>query len=111
MADASSPEPPRIYAAVLGVLGFAVALGGAYLAGLGGSPFYLLTGGLVTAAAVYLWRGRRLGAWLFAGMLGVSFVWGVIDVGFDAWKLMPRLLMWLVLGTWLLLPNTWRRLT
>lgn len=100
-------RPPRVYAAVLFIVGAAVAVGGVQLAALGGSVYYLVAGVLVIASAVFLWRGSRLGAWLYAAMLVGTCVWALWEVGVDGWALMPRLLMWIVLGLWLLTP--WAR--
>jgi quinoprotein glucose dehydrogenase len=104
-------RPRRIYAALLFLIGAALAIGGIRLAALGGSLYYVLAGTLVVASAILLWRGRRLGAWLYVAMLVGTLVWALWEVGLDGWALMPRLLMWIVLGLWLLTPWARRGLT
>ena len=115
MTDAPPPvstggTPPRIYAVLLFAVGAASAAAGVMLALLGGSPYYATAGLAVIASAIMLWRGRLLGAWLYAAMLLGTLVWAFWEVRLDAWQLLPRLLMWTVLGLWLLLPRTRRGL-
>ena len=47
---------------VIGVIGLVLAVGGAWLAGLGGSWYYVITGVLMVVSGVLLFRGRRIGA-------------------------------------------------
>ena len=106
----SNRKPPRVYAALLFVIGAALAAGGVTLVTLGGSFYYAIAGLAVVASAILLWRGRLLGAWLYAAMLLGTLAWALWEVGLDGWQLLPRLLMWVVLGLWLLLPRTRRSL-
>jgi membrane-bound PQQ-dependent dehydrogenase (glucose/quinate/shikimate family) len=103
-------RPPRIFAGVLIVIGLALAIGGIQLAMLGGSLYYLLAGACLVVCAVLLWRGDRRGAWLYGGFLAFTIAWSLYEVGFDAWALAPRLVMFSVLGCWLLVPSTRRAL-
>jgi quinoprotein glucose dehydrogenase len=106
----SQPPKPRVFASTLFILGLLLLIGGLRLAFLGGSLYYLAAGFIVCLAAVELWRGRKSGAWIYGAFLVATIVWSLDEVGFDAWALMPRIAMWLVLGLWLLLPRTRRAL-
>lgn len=112
MTSESGPHRPHIverslmwlFAVVLGVMALIFVGAGGYLATLGGSIYYLVAGLLFLSAAILLFRGRRLGAWLFGLALALSIVWALWEVGFDGWALMPRLLIPVAFGIWLLLP-------
>ena len=104
-------RPPRLYAALLAMIGLMLAGGGVWLAWLGGSPYYLLAGLMVSGSAILLWRGRREGIWLYAAMLVGTLGWAVWESGFDGWALSARLIAPFVLGIWLLTPWLRRRLS
>jgi membrane-bound PQQ-dependent dehydrogenase (glucose/quinate/shikimate family) len=95
---------------LLFVLGAVLAAGGVRLATLGGSLYYVPAGLALLASAVLLWRGDRRGGWLYGGLFAATLLWSLYEVGFDAWALMPRLVMLGVLGLWLLVPRTRRKL-
>ena len=101
---------PWVLAAVLLVIGLYLFIGGAELLLLGGSAYYVVTGLAVTIAAVLLWRGRKLGMWLYAAMLIWTLLWALWEVGLDGWGLAPRLIAPFVLGLWFLLPHVRRGL-
>jgi quinoprotein glucose dehydrogenase len=71
---------------------------------LGGSLYYLVAGLALVLSSVLLWRRRRLGSLVYGGMLLVTIIWSLWEVGFDTWALMPRLAAPLVIGLWLLTP-------
>ncbi|MGP0175096.1 membrane-bound PQQ-dependent dehydrogenase, glucose/quinate/shikimate family [Pseudomonas sp. NCHU5208] len=100
----TQPLRVKLTAWVAGVLGVLMALGGAYLAWLGGSWYYLLAGLGLLAVAVLIRRGSRAGLWLYALLLLASLAWAIYEVRFDWWQLAPRIDLWCVLGLWLLLP-------
>lgn len=112
MSNQGGAKPPHVlarglmwlFAIVLGVMALIFIGGGGYLATLGGSLYYVISGILFLAAAILLFRGRRLGAWIFGLTLAITIVWAIWEVGFDGWALMPRLLIPLAFGIWLLLP-------
>ena len=105
--DALAARPPRIFASILALIGLVLAVGGAWLVSLGGTPYYLVAGALIVGSAALLWRGSRRGAWLYVLVLIGTAAWALWEVGLDAWALMPRLLFLTVLGAWLLTP--WAR--
>ncbi|UYO01003.1 MAG: membrane-bound PQQ-dependent dehydrogenase, glucose/quinate/shikimate family [Devosia sp.] len=93
-----------LFAVVLGIMALIFVGAGGYLAALGGSLYYVVAGLLFLGAAILLGMGRRTGAWLFALALAISVVWALWEVGFDGWALMPRLMIPVAFGIWLLLP-------
>jgi membrane-bound PQQ-dependent dehydrogenase (glucose/quinate/shikimate family) len=107
---APANRPPRIYAGLVFVLGAVLAVGGVRLGTLGGSLYYVFAGVALLESGALLWRADRRGAWLYGALYAATLVWSVVEVGFDAWALLPRLALLSVLGLWLLLPRTRRRL-
>ncbi len=102
---------PWIYAAVIFFCGIVLVLGGGELVTLKGSPYYLIAGLLLVAAGAYLWRGRRLGMWLYLLMLAYTIGWSLGEVGLDGWALSSRIGSPLVLALYFLLPHTRRGLS
>ena len=101
---------PWILATLLLVIGLYLLLGGTQLLLLGGSPYYVVTGLTVTAAAVMLWRARKLGMWLYVAMLAWTVIWALWEAGLDGWGLGARLIAPFVLGLWFLFPHVRRGL-
>jgi quinoprotein glucose dehydrogenase len=113
MADASSGSiwsRPFVYATLLILIGLYLLVGGVWLAALGGSWYYLITGLVVIASGVLLWMRRRWGSWLYGLMLACTVIWALIEVGWSPWGLAARILAPAVLGLWLLTPWVQRRL-
>ncbi len=86
-----------------------LALGGAYLLALGGSPFYALIGLALLVAAVLLWKRRRSALHVVTGTLLVTIAWSLWEVGLDGWSLVPRLVCIAVL--WILTALMWPALS
>jgi membrane-bound PQQ-dependent dehydrogenase (glucose/quinate/shikimate family) len=89
--------------ALLLIAGLGMALPGAWLVGLGGSPYNLIAGTVTLIAAVLVLRRSRLGAPLFWLLSLATIFWSLWEVGLDAWALMPRLLFFFVASLWLVL--------
>jgi hypothetical protein len=88
-----APRTPLILAitgVIFGLVGLALAAGGAWLAALGGSFYYLAAGMAVVLTAVLLVMGRRSALWVYAAVLIGTLVWAVAEVGFDWWPLAAR---------------------
>lgn len=83
----------RIYLVVLGLMGLGLLAGGAYLASLGGSIYYLITGLAYVIAAVLLWRGNGYGGLLAAAVAVFTVPWAFGEAGLNYWALFPRLLV------------------
>lgn len=78
-------------AALILALGLAFTAGGAQLASLGGSLYFLLMGLALLVSGVAMARRRVLGAWVYAaGLLGTT-AWALWEVGLDFWPLVSRL--------------------
>ena len=110
MRIAPARGAPWIFASILMVIGLALAAGGAELALLGGSWYYLLTGIVLVASAVYLWRGRRMGMWLYLFVVAYTLLWSLWEIGLDGWALASRMGMLVVLAIYFLFPGPRRRL-
>lgn len=87
------PRTRSLYASIIGavllIIGLVLALGGAWLAWLGGSPFYVLAGAGLIVSGVLLVRARLLGVWLYGATWLLSLVWGLAEAGLDVWGLIP----------------------
>jgi quinoprotein glucose dehydrogenase len=93
-----------LFSIVLGVMALIFIGAGGYLATLGGSLYYVVAGVLFLISAVLLFRGERRGAWMFGLSLAITVAWALFEVGFDGWALMPRIMIPVAFGIWLLLP-------
>ena len=97
----------RVGAVFLAALGLYLAVGGAWLIGLGGSPYYLAAGTAYLGAAVLLWRYRFIGAWIVAGVFITTVFWAVAEVGFAFWPVFPRLMVPAVVAGIVSLVSAW----
>ena len=87
-----------LYAIVMVLIGVALFGGGAMLAFLGGSWYYVVAGALLVVSGVLIHRRNFAGIELFAlGFVGTA-VWAYREVGAQFWPLVPRLSPWIVLG-------------
>ena len=102
--------PARILAAILIAIGVAVAAGGAYLAVLGGSLYYLIGGIAVALAGWWTWRGEARGGWTYGLFLAATMVWALWESGIDAWQLTARIFGPAVIGLLFALPPVRRAL-
>src|SRR5690606_35889882 len=91
-----------LFSIVLGVMALIFIGAGGYLATLGGSLYYVVAGVLFLISAVLLFRGERRGAWMFGLSLAITVAWALFEVGFDGWALMPRIMIPVAFGIWLL---------
>ncbi|HEX6604209.1 MAG TPA: membrane-bound PQQ-dependent dehydrogenase, glucose/quinate/shikimate family [Sphingomicrobium sp.] len=103
-----------ILGGLLVLIGLILAVGGIWLASLGGSIYYLLAGLGLIASGVLMIGGRPLGAYLYLAVFALTLVWALWEVGLNVWALVPRvigpavlaILVFLVLP--LLEPRRWR---
>lgn len=89
---------------VYGVIGLALAGGGAWLAGLGGSLYYLIAGIGILVTGGLLIAGRPGALWVYAAVLIGTLAWAVAEIGFDWWPLAARGDVIFLLALWLLTP-------
>ncbi|OWJ80146.1 membrane-bound PQQ-dependent dehydrogenase, glucose/quinate/shikimate family [Haematobacter genomosp. 1] len=94
----------RVFATLFVLIGLAYVWGGAQLALLGGSLYFLITGLAVIVSGILVWRGNGWAGWLYAVMLAWTYVWAVDEVGVDFWTLLPRLSGPFLFGLFFLTP-------
>src|SRR5262245_48298636 len=82
---------PALLGGLLALLGFILAGGGAYLATLGGSPYYVLVGAMLLAAGYLMIKGRIEGFYAYVAAFAFTSVWAFWEVGLSGWQLIPRL--------------------
>ncbi|KXV57488.1 hypothetical protein AD936_07620, partial [Gluconobacter japonicus] len=80
------------------VLGLTLVFGGVWLLSLGGSTFYLLSGIAVIVISFGLLKRAAFALYTALGLLLVSVLWALWEVGFDFWQLVPRLLAFIVIA-------------
>lgn len=97
-AQAGSPVWPRIYGAVLALVGLVLLIGGIRLMSLGGSWYYLLAGAATLVSGVLLARAKAEGGLLYLVVVIGTAIWALAEVGTTFWGLVPRLAPVLVLG-------------
>ncbi|WP_442947106.1 membrane-bound PQQ-dependent dehydrogenase, glucose/quinate/shikimate family [Novosphingobium sp.] len=101
------PVAPLILGVVIAAIGLVLAIGGAWLAVLGGSVYYVLTGVAMIASGALLVRRRLLGGWLYCAVFVITVIWAFAEVGANDWALVPRVIAPLVLliATLLVMPT------
>jgi len=81
--------------ALLGIFvalfGLVLAGGGAYLAALGGSWYYVVVGAMFLAAGYLLIKGRISGLYACIGAFVFTSAWTFWEIGLSGWQLIPRL--------------------
>jgi quinoprotein glucose dehydrogenase len=80
----------RVLGAVLALIGVVLTVGGAWLAAIGGSPYYLLAGLGLIASGYFLFRGRLIGALIYTIVFVATLLWALWEVGWQGWALVPR---------------------
>ncbi|OLO09465.1 pyrroloquinoline quinone-dependent dehydrogenase [Salinicola sp. MH3R3-1] len=98
----SSGGVGAIFAKLVGIIvalvGLALGAGGAYLATLGGSWYYLIAGILMLIAGIQLFRGRISGAGIYGIVFIGTFLWAAWESGLNYWRWIPRLDVVLILA-------------
>jgi quinoprotein glucose dehydrogenase len=87
-----------ILGVVTALLGLILVIGGARLASLGGSWYYVLAGIGLLLAGIQLARGRVSGAWWFALVFVGTLLWTIWESGLDYWRWIPRFGVIVLLG-------------
>lgn len=100
----------RITATLIGIIGLPMALFGAELALLGGTPYYLCAGILLFVSAVQLWRARSSGFFIYSAALLLTLVWAVYEAGNGFWVVGSRIWIIGLLALWLCRPKIRRSL-
>lgn len=86
-----------VLGAVIALIGLVLAVGGVWLAALGGSPYYLVTGTAMLVAGWMLARQRSLGGWIYGAVVVLTLVWAFFEAGTNPWALVPRIIAPIVL--------------
>lgn len=89
--------PALILGIVMALIGAVLAAGGIWLAAIGGSLYYALTGAAMLVAGVLLARGRLIGGWIYVAIFVATVIWAFVEVGANNWALVPRIVAPLVL--------------
>ncbi|WP_267393210.1 MULTISPECIES: membrane-bound PQQ-dependent dehydrogenase, glucose/quinate/shikimate family [unclassified Sphingomonas] len=100
-----------ILGVVIAAIGLVLGVGGAWLAALGGSLYYLITGVAMLAAGVLMIRGRLAGAYLYIAITLLTVLWAFFDSRSNlVWALVPRIIAPIVLliATLLVMPTLTR---
>ena len=83
--------PAKLVGLLTLLFGLALLFGGAYLAVLGGSLYFVLMGLATSVAGFFIFTGRSLGSILFGIAFVVTVFWSLWDAGLDFWPLVSRL--------------------
>ncbi|GAA3884887.1 glucose/quinate/shikimate family membrane-bound PQQ-dependent dehydrogenase [Gibbsiella dentisursi] len=105
----SSSRVIRFLTVLFAILSGAYLLvGGIWLSAIGGSVYYIISGVLLLATALLIYRRSTRALALYALLLLGTMLWAVWEVGFDFWALAPRADVLVIFGIWLLLPFVYR---
>lgn len=104
-------RPPRVTAALMVLLGLALAAAGAWLVQLGGSWYYVAAGVAWMATGALLWRGKAWALGVFGAYVALTLAWALWESGLDWWPLAARLDVPFLMGLLLLTPWIRRGLT
>ena len=94
----------RVTAVLIGAIGLPMIWYGTDLALLGGSPYYVCAGVLMSISAVELWRAQQRGFYVFAGALLLTLAWSVYEAGTEFWLVGSRIWIVGLLSLWLCTP-------
>ncbi|UXH79111.1 membrane-bound PQQ-dependent dehydrogenase, glucose/quinate/shikimate family [Roseateles amylovorans] len=112
LAPTPSPAPwlARILGGVLLVAGFVLLAAGGWLASVGGSWYYALTGLAWAVIGALMWGRLREAVYVYAACFIASLAWSLWEVGLDWWPLAARMGVPFIIGAVLLvLMPTMRR--
>lgn len=84
-----------LFGAFIALIALAIGFGGAWLAWLGGSWYYLIAAVVALAAGVQFMRRRAAGVYLICALAVATFIWAAWEVGYDGWAMIPRM-DWLI---------------
>ncbi|MFM6959361.1 MAG: membrane-bound PQQ-dependent dehydrogenase, glucose/quinate/shikimate family, partial [Acinetobacter sp.] len=86
----------KIWCFILGLAllltGLFFTVGGAKLVTLGGSWYFVISGLLTLVSALYIFKKKVLGVWLFSLVFAGTVLWALVDAGWEFWPLFSRLM-------------------
>ncbi|MEJ8630990.1 hypothetical protein P0F65_16315 [Sphingomonas sp. I4] len=94
----------KILGWTLALLGGFFTVAGGYLALIGGSPYYVVTGLAMILSGAWIGRGDPRGRWLYVVIWLATIVWALWEVGPDPLQLVPRVVAPTVLLILVILP-------
>lgn len=97
-------RPPRIFAALIALIGLFFLGGGIWLLTLGGSPYYAVAGAAIFVSAGFLWFGNPTGSAIFQLTTVATVLWAIWESGLDVVAVAPRVGLFIVLTAWLYMP-------
>ncbi|MFN6995392.1 MAG: glucose/quinate/shikimate family membrane-bound PQQ-dependent dehydrogenase [Aquincola tertiaricarbonis] len=100
----ASVRRPAATGFVFSLIGLGLLGGGAWLAALGGSWYYVLAGVALLVTGLLLWRGSAAALLVYALFVLGTIAWALWEVGLDWWPLAARGDVVFLLGLWLLTP-------
>ncbi|EJZ17570.1 membrane-bound PQQ-dependent dehydrogenase, partial [Rhizobium sp. Pop5] len=92
-----------LFCIVLFLIGLGLTGAGAWLIGLGGSPYYAIAGLAYLIAALLLWRRKASGGLLVLLVAVLTVPWALWESGINFWALFARLMSPLALAAFALL--------
>ncbi len=108
-AERAAPLYAVVLAVVMLALGAVFAAGGAWLAVLGGSWYYVFAGIGLILSAVFLIRGDAAGVWLYVMVFAFTLVWALMERGLTGWPQVPRLVAPTLILVLVLIAAPWLR--
>lgn len=90
-APSRSGRALPLFGVLIVLIGLPLIWGGAQLAWLGGSWYYVLAGVGLAIAGYLVFRRRLTGLWLYALIYLATIVWALWETGLEFWPLVPRL--------------------
>lgn len=105
-----SPLIVKIFAVILALFALPLLIGGVDLAIAGGSWYYLISGVMLIASGVLLFKNKLLGAQIFGLFFIGTLIWTIYETGSRFWGWVPRLGLFAVFAFFLtlLLPKIGR---
>ncbi|MFT4021612.1 MAG: membrane-bound PQQ-dependent dehydrogenase, glucose/quinate/shikimate family, partial [Acinetobacter sp.] len=95
--------PLKIFAVVLTLFAIPLFIGGLYLATLGGSWYYLLSGIVLIVSGLLLFKNKLVGAKLFGVFFIATLLWTLYETGSRFWGWVPRMAIFAVFAFFLTL--------
>ena len=93
-----------LFAAFLLAVSLNLIIYGIILISLGGSWYYAIAGLALLGVVALLLMRNGLAGLLYALIVAGTVVWSIPEAGLDLLALLPRLMAWIVVGLWFLMP-------